>query len=157
MSRRPVKRKRERRDKPEKRQRIPARASRAQVHYVKPDPDLPYSVKVYMSPTRVQMRTTIRYIEGSWKACKRTMGMVCSTDGKAGGRQIVARMFLNAADLRQNAMEIISHECTHAGMAWARLRRANLRHMPGEEVLCYAVGRMARQVNRIFHISGLWQ
>ena len=156
MSRRPVRRQRERRDKPEKRQRIQVRASRAQAHYIRPDPDLPYRVKVYMSPTRIQMRTTIRYIEGSWKACDRTMGMVCSTSGKAGGRQIVARMFLNVADLRCKGMEVITHECTHAGMAWVRLRRTNLGHMPGEEVLCYAVGRMAQQVNRIGQMHRIW-
>lgn len=132
------------------------RASRAQVHYIKPDPDLGYRVKVYVSPTRLQMRTTIRYIEGSWKACARTMGMVCSTSGKAGGRQIVARMFLNVADLRRQGTEIISHECTHAGMAWVRLRGANLQHMPGEEVLCYAVGRMTKQVIRIGHMQRIW-
>jgi hypothetical protein len=157
VSRRPVKRQRERREKPKKRQRIPSRATRAQVHYIKPDPAMPYRVKVYMSPTRLHMRTTIRYIEGSWKACDRVMGMVCSSSGKAGGRQIVARMFLNTADLRRKGMEIITHECTHAGMAWVRLRRTNLGHMPGEEVLCYAVGRMAQQVNRIGQMLDVWQ
>lgn len=151
-----MKRPRERRDKAEKRQRIPLRASRARVHYIKPDPDLPYRVKVYMSPTRVQMRTTIGYVEGSWKACPRTMGMVCSSSGRAGGRQVVARMFLNVVDLHRKGMEIISHECTHAGMAWVRLRRANLGHIPGEEVLCYAVGRMAQQVNRIGQMHRIW-
>jgi len=156
VSRRPAKRQHERRQKPTKRERIPARASRAQVHYVRPDPELPYRVKVYMSPNRLQMRTTIRYIEGSWKACGRTMGMVCSSSGKANGRQIVARMFLNVVDLRRQGMEIITHECTHAGMAWVRLRRTNLGHMPGEEVLCYAVGRMAQQVNRICQMHRIW-
>lgn len=151
-----MKRQRERRAKPEKRERIPQRASQARVHYIKPDPDLPYRVKVHMSPTRLQMRTTIRYVEGSWKACGRTMGMVCSRNGKAGGRQIVARMFLNITDLRSKGMEVITHECTHAGMAWVRFRRTNLRHMPGEEVLCYAVGRMAQQVNRIGQIHRIW-
>jgi hypothetical protein len=70
---------------------------------------------------------------------------------------MIARMYLNAADLRQQPGEIISHECTHAGMAWARLRQANLRVMPGEEVLCHAVGRMTAQVNEIGHRIGIWK
>lgn len=133
------------------------RSSRASVHYVHPDPDFPHRVKVYVSPNRLQMRTTIRYIEGYWKACDQTMGMVCSKVGKSRPRHIVARMFLNLADLRRQGVEIISHECTHAGMAWARLRRANLKDMPGEEVLCYAVGRLTKQVIRLGHMHGAWQ
>lgn len=62
---------------------------------------------------------------------------------------VVGRMFLNAHDLRDRPNETISHECTHAGMAWARLRRANLDRMVGEEVLCHAVGRLVKQVVRV--------
>ena len=71
-------------------------------------------------------------------------------------RGMVARMYLNVADLKNKPGEIISHECTHAGMAWARLRRANLREMDGEEVLCYAVGAMVRQVNTACYAHGVW-
>lgn len=163
MSRRPVKRPRERRDKPEKRQRLPMRAARAVVHYVKPDPDMPHVVQLFLSPTPQHMRTTVYHKEGDWAACPRTAGMVRHYTSKVTGRyvvrpgQIIARMFLNVADLRRNGMEIISHECTHAGMAWARLRRANLRRMVGEEVLCYAAGRMTRQVVNIGHMVGVWR
>lgn len=162
MSRRPVKRQRERRDKPEKRQRVPVRP-RATVHYVKPDPDMPHVVQLFLSPTRSHMRATVYQKEGDWAACQHTAGMVRHYFSKATGRyvvrpgQIIARMFLNAVDLRRNGAEIVSHECTHAGMAWSRLRRVNLRRMVGEEVLCYAVGRMTRQVNRIGHMAGIWR
>jgi hypothetical protein len=91
------------------------------------------------------------------------MGLVRHWTSKIGARHIVrpgmiiARMYLNVPDLRAKPGEIVSHECTHAGMAWARLRKANLRVMPGEEVLCYAVGRMVAQVNSIGYAMGVWQ
>lgn len=56
-------------------------------------------------------------------------------------------------------MRVISHECTHAGLAYVRRRRMDLndnpprRHQPKrmdiygpEETLCYAVGDMAAQI-----------
>ena len=161
MSRRPVRRQRERRAKPEKQQRLPARP-RAKVHYLKPDPNMPHVVQLFLSPTRQHMRATVWMKEQDWAACPLTAGMVRHYMSKVDGRyvvrpgHIIARMFLNAVDLRRNGMEIISHECTHAGMAWARLRRENLRRMVGEEVLCYAVGRMARQVNNISQMCRIW-
>ena len=88
--------------------------------------------------------------------------MVCRYYSKADGRQVVrpglviARMFLNARDLRRNGMEIISHESAHAGMAWAEFRKANLAVMSGEEVMAYAVGRIARQVNKICQTASVW-
>jgi len=157
-----MKRQRERRARPEKRQRLALRDARATIHYVHPDPDMPHVVQLFMSPTRQHMRATIYQKEGDWAACPRTAGMVRHYNSKVTGRHVVrpgliiARMFLNAVDLRRNGMEIISHECGHAGMAWARLRSANLRHMEGEEVMCYAVGRMARQVNWIGQAHKIW-
>jgi hypothetical protein len=162
VSRPPVKRQRERRAKPEKRQRLPLRDARATVHYLHPEPGMPHVVQLFLSPTQQHMHATVFQKDGEWSACPRTAGMVRHYTSKVTGRyvvrpgHIIARMFLNAVDLRRNGMEIISHECTHAGMAWARLRRANLRQMPGEEVLCYATGRMARQVNRIGQIHRIW-
>lgn len=91
------------------------------------------------------------------------MGLVQHYFSRATGRyvvrpgQLIAQMFLNATDLRTHPGEIIAHECTHAGMAWARLRKANLARMPGEEVLCYAVGRMVPQVNRICYTMGIFR
>lgn len=163
MSRRPVKQERERRAKPQKRQRLPLRDARATIHYLKPDPAMPHVVQLFLCPTPQHMRATVFQKENDWAACPRTAGMVRHYHSLATGRYVVrpgliiARMFLNAVDLRRNGMEIISHECTHAGMAWARLRRANLRRMVGEEVLCYAVGRMARQVNNIGQMTGVWR
>jgi hypothetical protein len=41
-------------------------------------------------------------------------------------------------------------------MAWARLRRANLEHMTGEEVMCYALGRMVQQLVRVVFAYRIW-
>lgn len=77
--------------------------------------------------------------------------------GSTGGRCIgPARMFLNVKDLKARPSEIVAHECGHAAMAWARLQRANLRQMLGEEVMCYALGRLVAQVNRVCFASGAW-
>lgn len=151
-----------RREKPQKRQALPRRRPRASVHYMWPDPDKPHVVQLYLSPTRPHMRVAVSHKDGDWAACNRTAGMVRRYYSKVTGRQVVrpgmiiARMFLNVRDLRRNGMEIISHESAHSGMAWAELRKANLAVMPGEEVMAYAVGRIARQVNQICQMTGVW-
>lgn len=92
----------------------------------------------------------------------RTMGLVKHyTDSITGAfvyrpRGMVARMYLNTKDLRERPSEIVAHECGHAAMAWARLRGANLRRMPGEEVMCYALGRLVSHVNRCCYAAGVW-
>lgn len=67
--------------------------------------------------------------------------------------RVVALMWLVVRDLRLRPSEISSHECAHAAMAWARWRGTNLGHMPGEEIMCYALGRMVAQVNRICYAA----
>jgi hypothetical protein len=90
------------------------------------------------------------------------MGLVQRYSSRVTGRPVVrpglvfARMYLNAKDLRERPSEIIAHECAHAGMAWAELRKADLSKMPGEEVMCYAVGVLTAQVNSIAHRTGVW-
>lgn len=134
----------------------PARVSR-----VKPDEALPFVVEVRIARTRRHMREEIRRVDHHREGV-RTQGMVRSWFRKKSGEpvtrpgQMVARMYLNAADLRNRPSEIVSHECTHAGMAWARLRRANLAEMSGEEVLCHAVGAMVKQVNRVCYAHRVW-
>ena len=92
-----------------------------------------------------------------------TQGMVRHWYGKVTGRfsirprGIIARMYLNERDLQNRPSEIVAHECTHAGMAWARLRSAKLNHMPGEEVLCHAVGQMVKQVNHYLYAFGVFK
>lgn len=151
----------------EKRQRIPSRASRARIHYIKPDHDKPQVVKVYVAVTRRHMRATVQFIERednglwcmgqvwSWSKGPRNSNGPRKRPSLKHGR-VVARMYLNVDDLRSKPSEIVSHECTHAGMAWARWRKAKLADMVGEEVLCYAVGRMTDQVNRIGFMMGIW-
>jgi hypothetical protein len=63
-----------------------------------------------------------------------------------------ACMWLNAEDLRDRPNELTSHESTHAAMRHARNMRASLDVMEGEEVLCYAQGRIQRDV-----IAGLYR
>lgn len=135
----------------------------ARVFRVMPDPGLPFIVEVRIARNRRHMIDEMRrvddFIDGDWS---RTQGLVRSWSSKRDGsavyrpRGLVARMYLNVADLRKRPSEIVAHECTHAGMAWARLRRANLRHMPGEEVLCHAVGQMVRQVNSVCYAHGVF-
>lgn len=141
------------------------RVQPARVFRVRPDTDRPFHVEVRIAATRRRMREEIGRLEGA-RAIESAdcMGLVRSYYGKRTRRDavirpggLVARMFLNVRDLRKKPGEIVSHECTHAGMAWARLQRADLKRMPGEEVLCYAVGRLVAQVNRIGYAHGVWQ
>lgn len=73
--------------------------------------------------------------------------------GKMRPNFVVGRMFLNCQDLRKKPSEIVAHECTHAAMAWVRLRGADLDRMHGEEVLCHAAGQLVRQVNRVCYAA----
>lgn len=90
------------------------------------------------------------------------MGLVRSWHSSITGRSVVrpggriARMYLNRCDLRRKPSEIVAHECTHAGMAWARFNHTSLAGMAGEEVLCYAVGKMVAQLNRIGYAEKVW-
>lgn len=137
------------------------RRSRARIAYIKPDPKMPYVVQVFISPSPRHMYATVQFM-GSKQVDNDFSGMVRSYTSTITGRPvtrprfIVARMFLNAKSLRQDPGEIISHECAHAGMAWARLRKANLAEMQGEEVMCYATGRMFNQVNTFAHLLRVW-
>lgn len=94
-----------------------------------------------------------------------TAGMVKSGFGRLGRRRadansglrcgrVVAQMWLSVRALQHRPGEIISHECGHAAMAWARWRRANLAVMPGEEVMCYALGRLVAQLNLVCYAAG---
>lgn len=141
----------------------PERAYPARRHVVMPDPPTPLFVEVRIARNRRHMREDIRRMEGAAARPEpELMGMVRSYHDRITGRPrirprgVVARMYLNRADLRKRPSEIVSHECTHAGMAWARLKGARLSRMAGEEVLCYAVGKMVAQVNTICYAERVW-
>lgn len=140
------------RPRPEKRLREPSRCSRSEVIRVKPNPDRPFVVAVHVSPTRQHMHRTIVMREGKEAIDRRCAGMVKSyTDSITGlpvvrPGLIVANMYLNAKDLKDAPAEIIAHECGHAAMAWARQQKANLSVIDGEEVMCYALGRMTQNL-----------
>lgn len=90
-------------------------------------------------------------------------GLVKSFGRRASGRQsmlhgrVVAQMWLSVRALQNRPGEITAHECGHAAMAWARWRRANLAIMPGEEVMCYALGRLVAQLNRVCYAAGVFR
>jgi hypothetical protein len=90
-------------------------------------------------------------------------GLVKSFGRTGSGRQsmlrgrVVAQMWLSVRALQHRPSEITSHECGHAAMAWARWRGANLGVMPGEEVMCYALGRLVAQLNRVCYASGAFK
>lgn len=152
-----------RREKPAKRKRIqPSLNAGARVFRVKPDPSRPFHVEVRIARTRLQMHREQHRLDGVKREDPRTMGLARHWNSKIDGRWVirpfgmVARMYLNVRDLRERPSEIVSHECTHAGMVWARLQKANLRVMAGEEILCHAVGRLVAQVNRVCFAAKVW-
>jgi len=162
-----------RRAKPQQRQRMKReprlhrdRTQPARVFRVKPDPALPFVVEVRVARNRRAMRWAINFHEGQRAADGielECMGFVRSWWGRrtrrqgiVRARQIVARMFLNVPDLRKRPSEIVAHESTHAAMAWARFRGANLDVMPGEEVACYAAGQLVRQINHHLYAMRVW-
>lgn len=135
---------------------MPRSASRRFV--VRPDPDMPHTVEVRIARTISAMRGEFRRLDGN-KDCDDSAGLCRSWQNKITGKpavrpgMMVARIYLNAQSLSQRPSEIASHECAHAAMAWARHRGANLRHMAGEEVMCYALGRLVAQVNRVCYAA----
>lgn len=135
----------------------PARAFR-----VYPDPRLPYVVEVRIARHRRHMREEMLRLDNK-REQPEVQGLVRSWHIKKDPRRpavrprmVVARMYLNVRDMRARPSEIVSHECTHAGMAFARVRRANLNVMDGEEILAHAVGQLVRQINSICFAHGVW-
>lgn len=161
------------RPKPQRRQRqkLERRVHRdrlrpARVYRVQPDPEHPCVVEVRIAQDGRRMRESMNFHDGQRLSAgveRNCMGLVRTWHSprqrRAGitrQRFLVARMYLNVRDLRERPSEIVSHECTHAAMAYARLRRANLDVMPGEEVLAHSVGRLVQQVNRVCYAMGVW-
>lgn len=138
----------------------------ARVWRVHPEPGRPHIVEVRIARSRRAMRDEMRRIDDAKGEDLNVgcMGLVRHWHHTRGRRHtrclagyLLVRMYLNVPDLRDYPAEIVGHECTHAGMAWARLRRADLNVMAGEEVLAYAVGRLTEQVNRVAHAMGVWR
>lgn len=160
------------RQKPQKRERRKVdryavhrdRTQPGRVFRLRPDPGMPHIVELRLARDRRRMFQSMIFHDGAGGSDPEVMGLVRSWWGRrtrrAGisiRRLLVARIYLNRRDLREHSgMEIITHECTHAGLAWARFRRANLGRMAGEEVACYASGRLARQVNNACQAMGVW-
>lgn len=97
------------------------------------------------------MRVTARFVSGV-EIEESVRGAVVTRSSVLRGTQKVLKgaytcyMFLNARDLKDAPAEIVSHECGHAAMAWARQQKANLSVIDGEEVMCYALGRMTQNL-----------
>lgn len=136
------------------------------VYRVWPDPSHRCVVEVRIARDARRMRDLMNFHDGQacFNECERNVaGLVRTWHWRRGRRSAVlrprgllARMYLNVRDLRGRPNEIVSHECTHAAMAYARLVGANLSVMPGEEVLAHAVGRLTKQVIRICFAAGVW-
>lgn len=134
----------------------------ARVFRISPDQEKPFVVEVRIARNRRHMREEMIRLD-SHREGSETQGLVRSWHKTIGSREpvsrprlVVARIYLNTKDLRSRPSEIVAHEATHAGMAWARYKRARLSAMPGEEVLCYAVGRMVRQINHHLYAFGVF-
>lgn len=149
---------------PHSKRRIHAnRITPARVFRVRPDPGAPFIVEVRIARSRRRMLDEMRRLDGAEDIEDECMGLVRSWHypslrGAARLRagRMVARMYLNVPDLRERPSEIVAHECAHAGMAWARWRGVNIKDMKGEEVMCYAVGRLVKQINAIGYSMGVW-
>lgn len=166
-----------RREKPAKRQRVKReprihreRLFPARVFRVHPNPYAPFIVEVRLARDRRRMREAISYMGDPATAAslgRDVMGMVrsweCKRTRRAGimkSRGLVARMFLNVVDLRNHPSTIVPHECGHAAMAWGRTRgvsvRSAMHSMDHEEIICYAVGDLVRQINQVCFAAGVW-
>lgn len=128
---------------------------------LEPEPGKPFKVELRIARTRHLMRTEIKRLTQN-EVEPECRGAVTHYRHSFGHKhrvvsgQRVAIMFLNAKDIQDDGANIIAHECTHAGLAYARNRRANLAHMPGEEVAAYAVGYMTREVCAIARYMKIW-
>lgn len=91
-----------------------------------------------------------------------TQGCVCSLSHRPrehgrspvirGLRGRIATVLLNEVDLLNRPSEIGAHEMTHAAMRFLDSRSVRLTgSMAEEEVLCYTVGELVRQMNNIFY------
>lgn len=125
----------------------------------------PFAVELRVSRTRRLMHNEIQRISGSGDLPDRRTEGQCSSwhtnytrveRPVLRSRFLVAVIFVNAQDLRRNAAEVLAHECTHAGMAWARYRRANLAVMADEEILAHAVGHLHWQACHAMVLAGVW-
>lgn len=128
---------------------------------LEPEPGRPFRVELRVARTRHLMRTEMLRLHGTAveAECRGAVNHFVHKFGhkhRVIPRQRVAVMHLNAKDIQEDGANIIAHECTHAGLAYARNRRANLDHMPGEEVAAYAVGYMMRQVCAIARQMRIW-
>jgi hypothetical protein len=131
----------------------PSGAVPARVFRITPDYRLPYRVEVRLSRTRPQMHREMKRLDAIVEdpmcmgLCRTWSAPRLRQAGAARPGFLLARIYLNVKDLQSRPNEIVSHECAHAAMGWARFRQANLRRMPGEEVMCHALGRLVAQAN----------
>ena len=148
-----------------KRERMasPPAGHAAHVFRVYPEPGRPFVVEVRIARDGRRMREEMKRLDGQHADLDpRVEGLVRTWTSKITGRPVVrpggviARMYLNVKALQRRPSELVSHECVHAAMGWARLQRADLSRMAGEEVMAYAAGRLVAQVNRVCFSMQVW-
>lgn len=135
----------------------------ARVFRIHPDPDFPrYHVEVRVHRTAAHIHREHQRLDGrsegsDWAGlCRTWHARRLRAPGVARPRGLIARIYLDATALQRRPGEIVTHECGHAAMGWARFRRANLGRMPGEEVMCYALGRLVAQANHHLYALGVF-
>lgn len=136
------------------------------VYRLKPDPSFPLvNVEVRLFRTRIEMNMGRYNYEGQTAQfddhgtlgfCREFRGKIKSQGPKLWWRHTVARVYLNAKDIRREPVDLPIHELGHAALAYARYRRADLETIDGEETVCYALGRMAQRLANILHANGAY-
>lgn len=137
------------------------------IYRLKPDPSFKLvNVEVRLFRSQIEMNMGRYAYEGRTAnfSDHRTLGFCCDYYRKTGQRQprliwrhVVARVYMNVKDIRREPVDLPIHELGHAALAYARYRRADLKTIEGEEVACYALGRMAAQLNEILRANGAFQ
>ena len=124
----------------------------------------PYKIEVHVARTRNQMLHRMINDGIGEDTSSDVMGTCISSASRFGrgalGRpaNTIATIYLNTADLRKNGGSmIVSHECTHAALAYLRIRHIDaVSAMKDEETLAYAVGDMTRAVINGCYSAGVW-
>jgi len=164
----------------QKRVKVAGRNSTSRRMFTPIEPGRPHLVELRYARTKSLRRAEMRRLDHC-TSLDRSGASCISWSIKTTGRptinkprRVVARIYVDKQTLmRMGAPEILAHECTHAGVAWARFRGAKIdersnRQRVGkpigervanddEELLCYAVGRLVQRLNNWLYAQGLYE
>lgn len=166
--------------KPQKRVKVAGRNSTSRRLFAPIEPGKPHLVELRYARTKALRRAEMRRLDHCTDLDRSDASCISwsiKTTGRptiSKPRRVVARIYVDKQTLmRGGAPEILSHERTHAGVAWARFRGAKIdersrRQQRGkpiggrqasddEELLCYAVGRLVQRLNNWLYGQGLYE